>query len=78
MKKRISKESGGTYPAGKRHTSGKEGKDSGKEGKASGKRGFTGITWIRHIPGFLLKAFVRLGVRKFMPDGFEEGSAQEP
>lgn len=28
--------------------------------------GFSGMTWIRHIPGFLLKAFVRLADRNIM------------
>ena len=28
--------------------------------------GFSGMTWIRHIPGFLLKTFVRLGDRSII------------
>ena len=36
---------------------------SAKERTGNTLGGFTGMTWIRFIPGFLLKAFVRLGER---------------
>ena len=36
---------------------------SAKERTGNTLGGFTGMTWIRFIPGFLLKAFVRMGER---------------